>query len=329
MWNCSPRPVGRVETREGGAGGNRQGSRAGRLAPRDQGGRARSRRPPRHLPTTCSSPAGWRSAVTSSTSRGRSREASTRGAGTRARLSASPPRWDRTTSARRSTATWACTSSAGSSRGGSSRTTWAGSTARRRARTGTTTSRTTALGLISMVSHLPAMLPVAVGAALAFRIREERRVALGWFGEGASARGDAHEAMNFAGVRRLPVVFVCDNNQWAYSTPARLEYACEHVADRAEAYGFEGVVVDGTDVLGGLSRGAASDREGARGRRADAARVPDPADGGPRGSRRRLLRPEGDLRGVGAKGSDRALPGLASRAAPSSRRTRTTRSAPR
>jgi TPP-dependent pyruvate/acetoin dehydrogenase alpha subunit len=105
------------------------------------------------------------------------------------------------------------------------------------------------LGLIAMVSHLPAMLPVAVGCALAFRIREERRVAVGWFGEGASARGDCHEAMNFAGVRRLPVVFVCDNNQWAYSTPTHLEYAVEHVADRAQAYGFEGVVVDGTDVV--------------------------------------------------------------------------------
>jgi TPP-dependent pyruvate/acetoin dehydrogenase alpha subunit len=105
------------------------------------------------------------------------------------------------------------------------------------------------LGLIAMVSHLPAMLPVAVGAALAFRIREERRVALGWFGEGASARGDTHEGMTFAGVRRLPIVFVCDNNQWAYSTPTHLEYATEHVADRAQAYGFEGVVVDGTDVL--------------------------------------------------------------------------------
>jgi pyruvate dehydrogenase E1 component alpha subunit len=55
--------------------------------------------------------------------------------------------------------------------------------------------------------------------------------------------------MNLAGVRRLPVVFVCDNNQWAYSTPSYLEYACEHLADRAAAYGFEGVVVDGTDVL--------------------------------------------------------------------------------
>jgi len=105
------------------------------------------------------------------------------------------------------------------------------------------------LGLISMVSHLPAMLPVAVGCALAFRIREEKRVAVAWYGEGSSARGDAHEGMNFAGVRRLPVVFICDNNQWAYSTPTHLEYACEHLADRAQSYGFEGVVVDGTDVL--------------------------------------------------------------------------------
>ena len=106
------------------------------------------------------------------------------------------------------------------------------------------------LGLIAMVSHLPAMLPVAVGCALAFRIREEKRVAVGVVRRGLVAqRGDTHEAMNFAGVRQLPVVFVCDNNQWAYSTPTHLEYAVEHLADRAQAYGFEGVVVDGTDVL--------------------------------------------------------------------------------
>jgi pyruvate dehydrogenase E1 component alpha subunit len=55
--------------------------------------------------------------------------------------------------------------------------------------------------------------------------------------------------MNFAGVRHLPVVFICDNNQWAYSTPSHLEYAVEHLADRAVGYGFEGVVVDGTDIL--------------------------------------------------------------------------------
>src|SRR6266568_4278191 len=105
------------------------------------------------------------------------------------------------------------------------------------------------LGLLAMVSHLPAMLPVAVGCALAFRIREEARVAVGWSGEGAMARGDAHEGMNLAGVRKLPVVFICDNNQWAYSTPTHLEYAVDHLADRAQAYGFDGIVVDGTDVL--------------------------------------------------------------------------------
>ena len=104
-------------------------------------------------------------------------------------------------------------------------------------------------GQITIVSHLPAMAPVAVGCALAFRIREEPRVAVVWFGDGSSARSDIHEAMNLAGVRRLPVVFVCDNNQFAYSTPTHLNYACERLADRANAYGFEGVQVDGTDLL--------------------------------------------------------------------------------
>ena len=104
-------------------------------------------------------------------------------------------------------------------------------------------------GQITIVSHLPAMAPVAVGCALAFRIRGEPRVAVTWHGDGSSARGDIHEAMNFAGVRQLPVVFVCDNNQFAYSTPTHLNYACERLADRAAAYGFEGVQVDGTDVL--------------------------------------------------------------------------------
>jgi TPP-dependent pyruvate/acetoin dehydrogenase alpha subunit len=105
------------------------------------------------------------------------------------------------------------------------------------------------LGLIAMVSHLPALMPVAVGCALAFKIRREHRVAVGWSGDGAMARGDAHEAMNLAGVHRLPVVFIVDNNQYAYSTPNRSEFGVDHLADRAAAYGFEGVVVDGCDVL--------------------------------------------------------------------------------
>ena len=104
-------------------------------------------------------------------------------------------------------------------------------------------------GQITIVSHLPAMLPVAVGCALAFKMREERRVAVAWFGDGASARGDVHEGMTLAATRALPVVFVCDNNQFAYSTPTHLEYACERLSDRAAGYGFEGVTVDGTDLL--------------------------------------------------------------------------------
>ena len=149
------------------------------------------------------------------------------------------------------------------------------------------------LGLLAMVSHLPAMLPVAVGCALAFRIREEKRVAVGWFGEGASARGDTHEAMNLAGVRRLPVVFICDNNQWAYSTPTHLEYATEHVADRAAGLRLRGRRRRRHRRARRLPRGEARDREGARGRRPDADRVPDAAHGGPRRPRRRVLRPEG------------------------------------
>ncbi len=104
-------------------------------------------------------------------------------------------------------------------------------------------------GLLAGVSHLPAMITVITGIALAFQLRGEDRVALGWCGDGAAARGDMHEAMNLAGVRKLPIVYVIDNNQYAYSTPNKLGYACEHLADRGPAYGFEGVVVDGTDVL--------------------------------------------------------------------------------
>jgi TPP-dependent pyruvate/acetoin dehydrogenase alpha subunit len=104
-------------------------------------------------------------------------------------------------------------------------------------------------GLLAGVSHLPAMIPVITGIALAFQLRREVRVAIGWCGDGAAARGDMHESMNLAGVRRLPIVYIIDNNQYAYSTPNRLSFACEHLADRGPAYGFEGIVVDGTDVV--------------------------------------------------------------------------------
>ena len=167
------------------------------------------------------------------------------------------------------------------------------------------------LGLIAMVSHLPALMPVAVGAALAFQIRREPRVAVAWSGDGAMARGDAHEAMNLAGVRKLPVVFIVDNNQYAYSTPNRLEFACEHLADRAAAYGFEGVVVDGCDVLTVYREAHAAIEKARAGGGPTLAGAGDAAHGGPRRPRRRLLRAARDARAVEGEGPDRAPPPLA------------------
>jgi pyruvate dehydrogenase E1 component alpha subunit len=103
------------------------------------------------------------------------------------------------------------------------------------------------LGCVGMVSMLPDMALVACGLALAFQMRRESRVAMTWFGEGSTANGQWHEAMNVAGVRRLPVVFILENNQFAYSTPNDHEFAVDPV-DRAGGYGFPGVKVDGNDV---------------------------------------------------------------------------------
>jgi TPP-dependent pyruvate/acetoin dehydrogenase alpha subunit len=103
------------------------------------------------------------------------------------------------------------------------------------------------LGCVGMVSMLPDMALVATGMALAFKMRREPRVAMTFFGEGSTANGQWHEAMNFAGIHRLPIVFVLENNQFAYSTPNDLEFAVDPVR-RAESYGFAGVKVDGNDI---------------------------------------------------------------------------------
>ena len=103
------------------------------------------------------------------------------------------------------------------------------------------------LGCVGMVSMLPDMALVASGMALAFKMRGEARVAMTFFGEGATANGQWHEAMNFAGIHRLPVVFILENNQFAYSTPNDREFAVDPV-DRARAYGFRGLNIDGNDV---------------------------------------------------------------------------------
>lgn len=91
--------------------------------------------------------------------------------------------------------------------------------------------------------------PHAAGAALAFKLRKEPRVAVCIFGDGATSRGDVYEAMNFAGLRQLPVVFVVNNNQWAISMPRQRQTAAETLAQKAVAAGIAGEQVDGNDVI--------------------------------------------------------------------------------
>ena len=91
--------------------------------------------------------------------------------------------------------------------------------------------------------------PHAAGVAYALKFRKEPRVAVCLLGDGATSKGDVYEAMNFAGVQKLPVVFVVNNNQWAISVPLKLQTACETLAQKAIAAGFPGEQVDGNDVI--------------------------------------------------------------------------------
>jgi pyruvate dehydrogenase E1 component alpha subunit len=92
-------------------------------------------------------------------------------------------------------------------------------------------------------------IPHATGMAWAARIRDDDRAALCHFGDGATSEGDFHEALNFAGVFDAPAVFFCNNNQWAISTPIERQTRSETIAQKATAYGFAGVQVDGMDPL--------------------------------------------------------------------------------
>ncbi|MBX6762551.1 MAG: thiamine pyrophosphate-dependent dehydrogenase E1 component subunit alpha [Rubrobacteraceae bacterium] len=104
------------------------------------------------------------------------------------------------------------------------------------------------LRIVTASAPVGVQYPQAVGSALAFKLRGEDGVVLVSGGEGSTSEGDWHEAMNFAGVRRLPVVFLVQNNAYAISVPEELQVAGS-IAKRAEGYGFPGVAVDGNDVL--------------------------------------------------------------------------------
>jgi 2-oxoisovalerate dehydrogenase E1 component alpha subunit len=103
--------------------------------------------------------------------------------------------------------------------------------------------------IMSVSSPVATQIPQAAGAALAAKLRHESSVVAVYFGEGCTSQGAFHEGLNFAGIYRLPVVFICENNGWAISVPREKEMAVASVAERAAAYGMAGVTVDGTDPI--------------------------------------------------------------------------------
>lgn len=103
--------------------------------------------------------------------------------------------------------------------------------------------------IYGMISHLAATMPVADGIAVANKLRDNNRVAVSFCGDGATSEGDFHEALNLAGVWKLPVIFVIENNGYGLSTPVSEQYGCEHLADRAKGYGLEGLRIDGNNYF--------------------------------------------------------------------------------
>ena len=100
-----------------------------------------------------------------------------------------------------------------------------------------------------MLNEYAVMKIESTGVALGLRYQGRKGVAFSYFGDGATSRGDWHEGVNFATVQRLPVLYICNNNQYAYSTPLNLQMACANVADKAPAYNMPAEIVDGNDVL--------------------------------------------------------------------------------
>ena len=106
-----------------------------------------------------------------------------------------------------------------------------------------------ARGFIGQISHLGDMVPVMAGITLHFKLTRQARVGMVYVGDGAMSTGTFHEGVNFAAVQRLPLVVICENNGYAYSTPLRLQTGVKRLMDRAAAYGVPGVQTDGNDVL--------------------------------------------------------------------------------
>ncbi|MSO23752.1 MAG: thiamine pyrophosphate-dependent dehydrogenase E1 component subunit alpha [Acidobacteria bacterium] len=104
-------------------------------------------------------------------------------------------------------------------------------------------------GVVAFVSMLADTIPVAAGIGMTYKMRKQNNVVLCYFGDGATSRGDWHEGLNLASVQKVPVVYICNNNNYAYSTPLEKQMAVKDIALRAAAYAMPGVTVDGNDVI--------------------------------------------------------------------------------
>jgi TPP-dependent pyruvate/acetoin dehydrogenase alpha subunit len=104
------------------------------------------------------------------------------------------------------------------------------------------------IGFLGMNGITGGMLPIAAGAAFSARYRGSGQVALAFFGDGASNQGTFHEALNMAAIWRLPVIYLCENNCYAMSSPSCGMVGAPHIADRAAGYGMPGVIIDGNDL---------------------------------------------------------------------------------
>ena len=104
------------------------------------------------------------------------------------------------------------------------------------------------LGLVNLSNVVGTHIPQAVGVALAMKARGEDGLVITYFGDGASSVGDCHEAMNFAAIHKLPVIFFCENNRYAISVPLSRQMAVDSIASRAQGYGMPGIEVDGCDI---------------------------------------------------------------------------------
>ena len=103
--------------------------------------------------------------------------------------------------------------------------------------------------IIGMISHLAAMLPVAVGYGLSSKLKKQKRIILSFTGDGSTSEGDFHEAVNLAAVWNLPIIFLIENNGYGLSTPSSEQFKCKKLSDKAIGYGIKGYTIDGNDIL--------------------------------------------------------------------------------